>query len=161
MVRALAALLGPAGENIALEQSGLMAPTMPAVTEYLSNIVLPWRLIRTEAAAEDALARVLRRRFVGVTTQFSVGGYFGHRIDIALGDGQIGVEVKLAEAIVESSSETYRAIGQAMVYKHRKFGGNLVVAIAGPDIALGALSMAEVRGLLEAAGAAVVYVYLR
>lgn len=70
--------------------------------------------VRDEAEAESALARALMRRFRGVSTQFSVGGYFGHRIDIALGDGKIGVEVKLVKALLESSGEAYRAIGQAM-----------------------------------------------
>jgi hypothetical protein len=98
MIHALAALLGPAGEDLSLEQSQLVAPTLTDVTDYLSSLVLPWRLIRSEGDAEDALARALRKRFLGVATQYSVGGYLTYRIDIALGDGLIGVEVKLAGA---------------------------------------------------------------
>jgi hypothetical protein len=161
MILALSSLLGSAAQNLALEETALVAPTVAKVAGYLSELVLPWRLIRDEGEAEAGIARALRKRFRMVSRQYSVGGHLGYRIDVALGNGRVGVEVKLARALVGSSSETYRALGQAIVYKNRKFANRLVIAIVGPDHAAAEPALAEVCALLDAIGAVVTYVRLR
>jgi hypothetical protein len=81
-------------------------------------------------------------------------------VDIALGQGHIGVEVKLASALLASPSELYRAVGQAMVYKHLKFSDRLVVAVVGPAALLRKAALIEILAFLESVGAAAACVRL-
>src|SRR5205823_6602002 len=118
MIFALSGLLGPASTTLAGASAAQIEPSLPAVVRALSELILPLSLSRTEAEAVDGIARALRRHFAGVSTQDNVGGHLGYRVDIAIGQGHVGVEVKLAHALLESPSELYRAVGQAMVYKH-------------------------------------------
>lgn len=160
MVRGLSNLLAPEERSLSGHQAALTRPTLPAVLGHLQRLTLPWRLVRTEAEAEQAIARSLKRHFVGVSTQYSVGGYLGYRIDIDLGDGQVGVEVKLADAVRASSSEAYRTLGQAFVYDRRKYGGRVIVALVGPDSLRHEASLVEVSDLLRSVGVTVAYVIL-
>ena len=138
----------------------LRSPQVVRKSNAYTDLELPRFGGRVRTAIDRRPRGALMRRFRGVSTQYSLGGYFGHRIDIVLGDGKIGVEVKLARAVLNSSSEVYRAIGQAIVYSHRKVVGRLVVAIVAPVALIGAPALLEVCGLLEATGAGVVFVPL-
>jgi hypothetical protein len=160
MILALTALLGPEGASLASEARSPVKPKLPEVVQALSQLVLPISLARDEAEAVEGIARALRRLFVGVSTQVNVGGQLGYRVDIAVGDGGVGVEVKLAHALLESSGELYRAVGQAMVYKHLKFADSLAVAVVGPTALLGNPALVEILGFIDSVGATVAYVRL-
>ncbi|MFN0151695.1 MAG: hypothetical protein ACKVU1_13405 [bacterium] len=161
MVNALVTALRQDERTLSPDGPRRVEPTFPAVVEYLGRLELGWRRIRDEADAEAAIEAALRREFSRVSTQYSVGGYLGYRIDIDLGDGAIGVEVKLADSIVNASSETYRTIGQAVVYDRRKYKGKVIVAIAGPDDVFSRPAMAEIESLLRDVGVTPVRVRLR
>lgn len=160
MIVALSSLLGPSGANLARQTITQTSPTLPAVLRTLSELVLPLSLIQSEAEAAGAIARALSRRFAGVASQFGLGGHLGLRADIAVGEGLVGVEVKLARALIASTGELYRAIGQARIYRHLKFGDNLAIAVVGPRQLLGRPLMLEILTLLEATEAGVAYVRL-
>jgi hypothetical protein len=158
MILALTALLGPEGANLSSAARSPVKPKLPAVVQALSQLVLPVSLSRDEAEAVAGIARALRRLFVGVSTQVNVGGHLGYRVDIAVGNGGVGVEVKLAHALLESSGELYRAVGQAMVYKHLRFADSLAVAVVGPTALLGRPALIEIMSFLDSVGASVAYV---
>lgn len=135
--------------------------TPPAVVEYLRGLELPrWR-VRDEADAEVAIAGALRREFSNVSTQYSVGGFLGYRIDIDIGDGNVGIEVKLSEALISSSSEAYRAIGQAVLYGRRRYQNNVILAVVGPEAVRSQPAMSEIEALLSNLGVMCVHILLR
>src|SRR5262249_26978295 len=70
MISVLSALLGSAASDLALESEGLEVPTLQGVVDFLSQLVLPWRMVRNEAQAEVAIARALAKRFGAVSTQY-------------------------------------------------------------------------------------------
>jgi len=161
MVAALVASLRPDEQSLTPEGPRRVEPTFDAVVAFLSRLELHWRRVRDEATAETAIESALRGEFSRVSTQYSVGGYLGYRIDIDLGNGAIGVEVKLAEALVGSSSEAYRAIGQALVYDRRRYRGKVIVASVGPDEVFARPAMAEIEAFLRDVGATPVRIRLR
>src|SRR5262249_16159648 len=111
-----------------------------------------------EADAAYLIARNLGKRFAGVTTQCSIKSQLRCRVDIAIGDGKIGVEVKLGRALAVSTSEAFRAIGQAVAYKELGLEGNLVVAIVGHAELLRLPVVAEAMTLLQTVTPVVVFV---
>ena len=88
-------------------------------------------------------------------------GHFGHRIDIDIHNGQFGLEVKLATAVIESSSEAYRLLGQAFYYDRRRYAGRLLVVIVGPDKLQQHPIVVEIRDLLDVLGVAGLYLPVR
>jgi hypothetical protein len=83
------------------------------------------------------------------------GGYLGLKIDIDLGNGRVGVEVKLAESLLKAA-EAHRLIGQAVYYQKRRYQDNLIVAVVGRSGDLEAPMLKELGSFLESIG--VVYV---
>ena len=130
-------------------------PTREAVLEILRGNALPPWVTRDESAAEQSIGFLLRKVFSGVAHQISVGGFVGDRIDIDLGGGAVGVEVKLAKALNESASEAYRGIGQAVVYQRVRYSKSLIVAIVGARKEFDGSPAAEVAGLLHELGVGV------
>jgi len=131
------------------------SPTREAVLEILRGSALPAWVARDEAAAEQSIGFLLRKVFSGVSHQVGVGGFVGDRIDIDLGGGAVGVEVKLAKALNESASEAYRGIGQAVIYQRVQYSESLVVAIVGMRNEFGDTPAAAVATLLDELGVGV------
>lgn len=109
-----------------------VAPTIDAIRDFLRTLAGSYRPILDEADAEWFVASALADHFRDVHTQQPVPGHFGHRIDIDIQSGSFGVEVKLASAIVDNSSEAYRLLGQALYYDRRRYARRLLVVIVGP-----------------------------
>jgi len=130
-------------------------PTHEAVLAILRGTALPPWVTRDEAAAEQSIGFLLRKVFSEVAHQVSVGGFVGDRIDIDLGSGAVGVEVKLAKALNESASETYRGIGQAVIYQHVRYSKSLIVAIVGTRTEFDDSPAAAVATLLDEIGVGV------
>lgn len=88
--------------------------------------------IGNEKDAEEYIAHHLIQYFPTCSTQHNLGGYLGLKIDLDIGNGNFGIEVKLSESFFKQSSEIFRMIGQAVYYTKRKYGENFILAIAGP-----------------------------
>jgi hypothetical protein len=108
-----------------------LEPTKDNVVACLRELRLPSRALRSEADVEEVVAGHLGPRFQAVCQQYSVGGMLGLKIDLDIGDGKVGVELKLAGAILENTNEFHRLIGQAIYYDYRRYHGNLIVCLAG------------------------------
>ncbi len=137
MIEALVALLdeGPPGivsapQSVSAPASHL-PPTKENAVRLLRELRLPSRALRSEADVEEAVAEYLGRRFQAVCEQYSIGGMLGLKIDVDIGDGQVGVELKLADSILGNTNEFHRLIGQAIYYDRRRYRGNLVICVAG------------------------------
>ena len=84
----------------------------------------------SEKDVHDDLEIYLKKLYHSVTREHAIDGKNVKRIDFDLGNGRVGIEVKLAESVL-SESENDRLIGQAQKYAGRKYGANLIIALAG------------------------------
>lgn len=85
----------------------------------------------TEADVEKQLEESLKSIFVHVTRQRGIGGTNSKQIDLDVGRGRVGIELKLASDIIKESGND-RLLGQVMKYKTRQYSNNnLIVAVAG------------------------------
>lgn len=138
-----------------------VATTIDGIRAFVQSLAGSYRGLASEADAEWFLASALRDHFADVRTQAQVPGHFGHRIDIDIQNGRFGIEVKFAAAVVESSSEAYRLLGQAFYYDRRRYAGRLLVVVVGPPELERHPVIGEVFDLLGALGVAGQYLAAR
>jgi len=134
-----------------------LAGTLGSVRDFVRSLSGSRRTIGSETDAEWFVASALADHFDAVETQVIVPGNLGHRIDIDILRGRIGVEVKLAEAVVSSSSEAYRLLGQAFYYDRRRYAGRLLVVVVGAEGLRSHPVILELVDLLTALGVAAEY----
>lgn len=134
-----------------------VATTIESIRDFVLSLSGSYWTIASEADAEWFLASALSDHFADVRTQAPVPGQYGHRIDIDIQNGQFGLEVKLASAVIESSSEAYRLLGQAFYYDRRRYAGRLLVVIVGPEELRQHPIVVEVGDLLGVLGVAGLY----
>lgn len=85
----------------------------------------------TEKDVQDELEVYLKKYFQSVTREYGIEGKNAKRIDFDLGNGRVGIEVKLAESLLKEG-EGDRVIGQVLKYTSRKYNNeNLIIAVAG------------------------------
>ncbi|MCB9230095.1 MAG: hypothetical protein H6581_00405 [Bacteroidia bacterium] len=97
----------------------------------LENILIPNRKTSTESDLEkylfDILSNILGRE--NIHRQFNIGGFLGLKSDIDVGNGKVGLELKIADNL--NATEMQRVIGQVTYYKRRFYQDNLILLIAG------------------------------
>lgn len=116
------------------DRVNLVDPTMENVVDNLRHMVLSRRTITTEKDAEEDISQYLLNYYRDVMNQYSLGGMLGLKIDVDINDGKFGIEIKLADSLLNkpsSSSEIFRMIGQAVYYSKKRYGPNFVLAIVG------------------------------
>ncbi len=128
-----------------------------AVIDQLTRLKIPRRKIEEEKDAEDAIREhLLGVGFKDVHSQYNVSGYLGLTIDIDIGNGKVGVEVKLGDSLSESAGAVQRLIGQAIYYQRKQYKGNLIVAVVGRRDELDQPKLRETFSFLESLGIACV-----
>ncbi len=126
------------------------------VLEVLEQLVIPGRKARDEKGALNEILLILKQNFEGITDEYYIGGYFNLRIDIDVGNGQVGVEVKHASSLARKSHEAHRLIGQAVYYQRRCYHDNLIVIVVGNHDEITNLGVQETLEFLKSLGASVV-----
>jgi hypothetical protein len=100
------------------------------VIHVLENLIVPRRRISEEKDFEkyvhDKLSRVFGKE--RVHRQYSVGGFLALKTDIDVGNGQVGIELKVADNL--GATEMQRLIGQVTYYKRRFYNNNLILFVA-------------------------------
>ena len=100
------------------------------VKTVLENLIIIKRRLTSEKDFEkfvsDELIKIFGRD--QVHRQFSVGGFLALKTDIDIGNGQVGIELKIADNL--SATDMQRVIGQVVYYKKRFYSDNLIVFIA-------------------------------
>lgn len=85
----------------------------------------------TEKSIQNQLKNYLKKYFDHVNDEYVIGGLNASKMDIDVGQGGVGIELKLAEKVYKSS-EFDRLTGQLRNYSKSKYGNdNLIVAIIG------------------------------
>ena len=127
------------------------APTLVEVVRILQAAPLRRAHLANEATVRRVLTTALRAAFVNVGHEYFVGGYWGMRADIDIGNGHIGVEVKLADTL-QSAANVQRLFGQAVYYSRRCYADQLIVLVAGTTAASRRPEMQEVAAFLKSLG---------
>lgn len=83
-----------------------------------------------------------------VHRQYNIQGYLGLKCDIDLGDGQVGIELKLANQLSNSSSNIERLLGQVLYYSKRTYKENLIVIVVGLEKEYD-LKIKELQNIIE------------
>jgi hypothetical protein len=137
------------------ESSKPLEISLENVSRTLSNILLFRRKLSSESDLEKYLLAQLALVFgkEKVSNQYSVGGFLALKTDLDVGNGLVGVELKIAENL--TASEMQRLIGQVVYYKKRYYENNLIVFIAGRSALTSSLS--ELIEFLNELGAKVIY----
>ena len=136
-----------------LAEPEYLTPTLDVVLKELANVVLPKRRVQTEADANFLLCGLLAPKFEAVAEQYSVGGFLGLRIDLDIGNGSVGIEIKLADSLLSGTAEMQRLLGQVVFYSHRRYKDSLVVAIVGDRESLLDPSLKELIAFIDSLGA--------
>jgi len=102
-----------------------------SVLEKLNGAKLGKKVSFSEKDVHDELEVYLKKIFYSVTREHAIEGKNIKRIDFDIGNGKVGIEVKLAESILKEG-ENDRLIGQIHKYATRKYNANnLIIALAG------------------------------
>ncbi|MCX6141861.1 MAG: hypothetical protein NTZ35_01440 [Ignavibacteriales bacterium] len=106
---------------------------------------------KKETALEKELFFFFRDRFHTVQRQLYIGGSVkALRIDFDIADGKIGLELKLAESLLDST-EKQRLIGQMHDYTTKRYKPeNFILVIAGELRLRSDPTISEIRNLVKA-----------
>ena len=125
------------------------------VKAVLENLVVIKRRLTTESDFEkfvtDQLALIFGKE--RVHRQYSVGGFLALKTDIDIGNGQVGIELKIADHL--SATDMQRMIGQVVYYKKRFYNTNLLVFMASKSTINPTIK--ELKDFIEELGATVIY----
>ncbi|MDO1451735.1 hypothetical protein Q0590_36010 [Rhodocytophaga aerolata] len=138
------------------EATSDLAITTDNVKEVLENLVILKRRLSAEADLEKFVADQLAMIFGKdrVHRQYSVGGFLALKTDIDIGNGQVGIEVKIADDL--SATDMQRMIGQVLYYKKRFYDNNLLVLIASKSTI--SPTIKELKDFIEELGAIVIFI---
>ncbi|HEX7413755.1 MAG TPA: hypothetical protein VF411_06875 [Bacteroidia bacterium] len=121
----------------------------------LENIVVPKLKLKAELNLEvflhDRLSIIFGKE--RVYRQYSVGGFLALKTDIDIGNGQVGIELKIADHL--TATEMQRMIGQVVYYKKRYYNNNLIVYIASKSSLTATIK--ELKEFMEELGTTVIF----
>lgn len=125
------------------------------VITVLENLIVLKRRLTSEADLERFIATQLAYVFgkEKVSTQYSVGGFLALKTDIDIGNGQVGIELKVADNL--GATDMQRLIGQVIYYRKRFYNNNLLVFIAGRNSI--SSHFTELKDFIEELGIKVIY----
>jgi hypothetical protein len=112
--------------------NGISAVDLSDVISDLEECNIYSRNYPTEKDCEQTILKHLRAKsgYNNVHQQYSVGGNLALKIDLDI-DERIGVEIKLAEQLIENASNAQRLLGQVLYYSKRKYQHNVIVLVIG------------------------------
>ena len=88
----------------------------------------------TERKIQSELYKYLSSKYETVTTEYSLEGKNISRIDIDIGDGNAGIELKIAKKLINNAQSTDRLVGQLKKYYQKRYkNGNLFLIIVGTE----------------------------
>ena len=128
------------------------------VTSILDNIEIKKSQYTTEKNVENIITKALNIAFSNAHQQYSIGGFLALKVDIDIGDGQVGLEIKLAKELKTSGIE--RLFGQVLYYSKRKYKENLIVLIVGTEKEYTQI-IKEVEAIVEEQGVTFYYLSIK
>jgi len=151
-----------AGSAVRSFSEGLKKPLMDInvseVVSVLENIFIKKSQYTTERNVENIIAKGLDIAFGKVHQQYSIGGFLALKVDIDIGDGQVGIEIKLAKDLTTTNTE--RLFGQVLYYSKRTYKKNLIVLIVGTEKEYNQV-MKEVESIIKEQGISFYYLLIK
>ncbi|WP_420316015.1 hypothetical protein [Ekhidna sp.] len=131
-----------------------------SVLGVLEELEISPNQLKSEKSVENLITRELANEFGAnnVHQQYSIPGYFGMKVDIDIGDGKVGIELKLAGSLDNSVANVQRLFGQAIYYYERQYQDNLIVAVVGNEKLRDKPFMQEIERLLEDINVGFIYI---
>jgi len=109
---------------------GLLAITGDEVYEKLENLEVKKAQYTDEKKVEKIIYEQLDVLYKDkVHRQYNIQGFLGLKCDLDIGDGQVGIELKLANQLHTTTIE--RLLGQVLYYSKRTYKENLIVIVVG------------------------------
>lgn len=109
---------------------GLLAITGDEVYEKLENLEVKKAQYTDEKKVEKIIYEQLDVLYKDkVHRQYNIQGFLGLKCDLDIGDGQVGIELKLANQLSTTTIE--RLLGQVLYYSKRTYKENLIVIVVG------------------------------
>jgi hypothetical protein len=102
------------------------------VVNAINSMNIRKTIYTTEKKVEDFVCAELDSTIGKAHSQYNIGGYLGLRVDIDLGDGQVGIELKLAKEL-SAANNIERLFGQVIYYSKRVYKDKLIVVVVGTD----------------------------
>jgi len=110
---------------------GLLAITGDEVYGKLENLEVKKAQYTDEKKVEKVIFEQLDILYKDkVHRQYNIQGFLGLKCDLDIGDGQVGIELKLANQL-SSSTTIERLLGQVLYYSKRTYKENLIVIVVG------------------------------
>lgn len=106
---------------------------VPDVLSTLKELEIKESQYTTEKKVEAIIVQHLNDKIGRAHPQYNIGGYLGLKVDIDLGDGQVGIELKLAKELNDKANNIERLFGQVIYYSKRKYKDKLVVLVVGTE----------------------------
>lgn len=104
---------------------------IPEVLSVLKEINIKKIHYTSEKKIEGLILDHLNDKIGRAHSQYNIGGYLGLKVDLDLGDGQVGIELKLAKELLSNASNIERLFGQVVYYSNRKYNDKLIVVVVG------------------------------
>jgi len=125
------------------------------VIEILNNLIINKRRLSSESDLEKFIHEQLCLIYGKDTVhrQYSIGGFLALKADIDIGNGSIGIELKVVDNL--TASDMQRIIGQVIYYKRRVYDSNLLLVLVSKATITPAI--AELKSFIEELGISVVY----
>lgn len=128
---------------------------------FLQSLEIKKRQLTTEGYVEKLLVTKLKEKFEDVHPQYNIGGYLGLKVDIDMGNGEYGIELKLEKNLSGSAASIQRLFGQIIYYSKRRYGSNMTVLIVGGEKEAALPYMKEVKSFIEELGVGFCYLVAR
>lgn len=138
-----------------IENEKAITISLENVISVLENLIVLKRRLGAESDFEKFTADQLMYIFgkEKVARQYSVGGFLALKTDIDVGNGQVGIELKIADHL--SATDMQRLIGQVLYYKKRFYNNNLLVFLASRSSISSHIK--ELKDFVEELGVKVIY----
>ncbi|MBK8444714.1 MAG: hypothetical protein IPL35_15480 [Sphingobacteriales bacterium] len=138
-----------------LDNDKVIPISLQTVQIVLENLIIPKRRLTSETDFEKLVTGQLADIFgkEHVHRQYSVGGFLALKTDIDVGNGQVGIELKIADNL--SATDMQRIIGQVVYYKRRFYNNNLLLFIVSKSTINPKIK--ELKDFLEELGTVVVF----
>ena len=138
-----------------LDNEKVISISSLTVQNALENLIIPKRRLTAEVDFEKFVTEQLAYIFgkERVHRQYSVGGFLALKTDIDLGNGQVGIELKIADNL--SATDMQRLIGQVVYYKRRFYNNNLLLFIVSKSTINPTIK--ELKDFVEELGTTVIF----
>jgi len=138
-----------------IEAQEALPITLSNVMFAIENVLISKRKLSDENSVEKHTANHLINIFGKdkVHQQYSIGGFLALKSDIDIGNGQVGIEIKLVDKMTATIKQ--RLIGQVVYYTKRYYGNNLITVLVGKNPI--DAKTTELKEFIEELGSPVIY----